>query len=770
MRIARAATWGAALALLGLAVGCDWGIDPIEPDGGRVDGRVPPGMDGGMLDGWVDPFDGGPPPPADGGPAGLCPVELSYLAPSGVSSVHVAGSFNAWSTSTDALANDGAGTYRGTLWLAPGLYPYKLYAEGDGLDPWRLDPDNPYRAYDSGIENSGLRVDDCFAPRLVVQSASGTRSSAGAGRVEAVLRYDARRATALGTVTAELRSGGAARPLTASELTVTETRVDIAISGLADGKHTVRVVAADDRGVESEAVVLPVWIEETAFDWRDVLVYMVMTDRFQNGDDTNDGAATGASLGAEWSGGDLEGVTQAIRDGYLDSLGVRAIWLTPFNTNPAGAYAAADGVHQVAGYHGYWPTEPREVDPRLGGEAALDELVTVAHEHGIRILMDLVLNHVHEDHPYYRDHPDWFNSGCICGTGGCDWTERRLDCLFRDYMPDVDWTSPEASEQFIADALYWLERFDLDGFRVDAVKHVVDGAVFNLGVRVRERFETAGTRYFLMGETAQGWDSSAGPREGGNVDNYGIISRYITPYGLDGQFDFVLYYAASLQFLGDAPGRGMIHVDYWTRASAEEYPAGAIMTPYIGSHDTSRFLTLTAHPAQANNQWSDLPPEPTTDEPFDRMYVALAWMLAIPGAPLLYYGDEYGEHGGDDPDNRHAWVPPAERTARQTALHARIARLGQLRKQVPALRRGDYVPLTVTEDVLSFARTYQGESAVVVINRAGATRQIQIALPGDLAAAPVVVDRLDPGGRTLPVTGGAITVDMAGRSAAVLTR
>ncbi|NIS33009.1 MAG: hypothetical protein GWN73_22015, partial [Actinobacteria bacterium] len=81
----------------------------------------------------------------------------------------------------------------------------------------------------------------------------------------------------------------------------------------------------------------------------------------------------------------------------------------------------------------------------------------------------------------------------------------------------------------------------------------------------------------------------------------GIISRYITPYGLHGQFDFVLYYAGSLQFLGDFPGRGMAHVDFWTRASMEQYPLGSVMTPYIGSHDTQRFITLTAHPDLANN-------------------------------------------------------------------------------------------------------------------------------------------------------------------------
>ena len=72
--------------------------------------------------------------------------------------------------------------------------------------------------------------------------------------------------------------------------------------------------------------------------------------------------------------------------------------------------------------------------------------------------MDLVANHVHEEHPYFALHPSWFNDGCVCGTDGCDWTARRLDCLFRPYMPDVNWRNTEASEQLIADAFSWFER------------------------------------------------------------------------------------------------------------------------------------------------------------------------------------------------------------------------------------------------------------------------------------------------------------------------
>ena len=174
-------------------------------------------------------------------------------------------------------------------------------------------------------------------------------------------------------------------------------------------------------------------------------------------------------------------------------------------------------------------------------------MVTAAHRHGIRVLMDYVINHVHQDHEYATAHPEWLRHGCVCGAPGCDWTVHRLDCSFHAYMPDVDWQNRAASEQMIDDALWWLERFDLDGLRVDAVKHVEDLAIFNLSTRVHERFERGGTEYFLLGETAMGW---ARRRPAGEPARVRDDRRYVGENALSGQFDFVLYHATTYAGVG----------------------------------------------------------------------------------------------------------------------------------------------------------------------------------------------------------------------------
>jgi neopullulanase len=446
-------------------------------------------------------------------------------------------------------------------------------------------------------------------------------------------------------------------------------------------------------------------------------------------------------------------------------MGVRALWLSPFVANTDRL--EYENGHGVTAFHGYWPVSPRAVDPRLGTEQDLEALVDAAHRHGIRVLMDYVINHVHEQHEYFAAHPEWFRVGCECGTAGCDWTEHRLDCSFHNYMPDVNWQLPEVQEQMIADALYWLERFDLDGLRVDAVKHVEDSAILDLSTRVHETFERAGTEYYLLGETAMGW---AGDSLDANLYEYATIARYIGPYALSGQFDFVLYHATTKSVFTDET-RGMLHLDYWTRASLDHYPSDAVMSPFVGSHDSERLVSLAdlgSNSGLVHHKWASdgLPPPPSSDTPYERAALALTWLLTVPGAPLLYYGDEYGEHGGADPDNRHVWAPPAQRTLRQSRMYAKVARAGVLRAELAPLRRGTYEPLTVTEDVLSFARVAAGQAVVVAQNRAAAPRTITIEnVP--LADGPVT-DRMDPGGRVLAVTGGQITIDLAPRSTAIL--
>jgi len=582
-----------------------------------------------------------------------------------------------WDSPTTMTELDGL--WSASIELNEGLYCYKFIVD----DEYILDPANTYRGYCDGIENSVVRVGN-VAPishqiiddTLVVSSVENPNSDYA------------------------FTQNGATWELDLTELT--------------DGKHSI-TLAAD--GKESLAVF---WTGPNAdFVWDDALIYMVMTDRFVNGNTSNDGSPSGAESEADWMGGDLEGVTQMIESGYFTDLGVNALWISPFNTNPTGSYVAADGQHQVSGYHGYWPIEPRQVDPRFGGEAALTEMVESAHDAGLRVMADFVVNHVHEDHVYAQEHPEWFNQGCICGTDMCDWTDRRLDCLFMDYMPDLDWKNRDASEQIIADALWWAETFDLDGLRVDAVKHVDDHAITNLATRINERFEATGTDFYLKGETAMGW---SGHSLEDNAEQYQTINRYIGDNALDGQADFVLYHAV-VDNVFTTGNMDYQHLNYWTNRSQDQYVEGAIMVPYLGSHDSSRFLSRIQNDGTQWNQWEEQErPNTPSSASYQSAKQGVAWLLTTPGAPMLYMGDEFGQHGGADPDNRR--MLDFNLNDGQQDLKNFTSEIANLRLENEALRRGVYSTFHAEADLLAYEMTTDEQSLLVVLNRGGAN-QIQ---------------------------------------------
>jgi hypothetical protein len=407
----------------------------------------PPLGDGGSSPDLADP---GPPAeaceakPAPTGEAAKCDVAVTYAPPRAAKQVAIAGEWNAW-TPQSLGPPDLEGRYHANLRLAPGVYGYKLVLDGT---EWRLHERNPYRKYVGGVENSGLRVPDCQKPQLKVGVASllVARPLTGpSGRGEFRVRIETVAANgqsaAICSVTSGLRrpdtrysSPADLTPLAPTELRFAPDRKSftVQLSNLPDGKYTLNLTAVVG-GKTSEPILLPFWIEAEKFALSDTPLYMAVTDRFFDGNAANNKPVAGVVSAANFVGGDLEGVTQKIESGYFDNLAVRALWLTPFYTQPDGAFPDQGGKHQVAGYHGYWPVKARAVDPRLGGAAALHRMVEAAHRHGIRILMDAVLNHVHEQHEYFTDAKkrDWFRTGCICGTTGCDWTQKRLECRHR---------------------------------------------------------------------------------------------------------------------------------------------------------------------------------------------------------------------------------------------------------------------------------------------------------------------------------------------------
>ncbi|MBX3186178.1 MAG: hypothetical protein KF819_04150 [Labilithrix sp.] len=669
-----------------------------------------------------------------------CTLTVRFAGPAG--EVKVAGEFTDWGASPLPMNKVGSGfelTLSPSVKLQAGpLYGYKLIVDGD----WHIDPDGKYRKIVGGEMNSGLRLPECDAgPELRSEKLSVTRSGdTGEMKVRVAVR--------------SASDGDAPTKMTASldrakiapgtwKVDAAAGAVDFTIPALEKGKHTLSLRTFDGKGREGEPIDLAFWVEDEDFDYRDGVLYMFLIDRFANGEKAND-APVGAPVhyDADWHGGDLQGALAVMKSGYFEKLGVRTIWLSPTNAQTSN-WHVGDGNQTYSAYHGYWPIKAREVEPRFGGDAALRAFVAEAHKRGLRVLLDLINNQVHKDHEYVSKSGSWFRQACQCGTPGCGWSEKPFECMFQPYLPDIDWNTYGAEKQFVADAVNWIAEFDLDGFRVDAVKHVEANSIYNMRAELTRRFEQGGHRIFMVGETAVG-ENDNGTFFGERFDDgFAWIDAYTGPTALDGQFDFPTRHNMAD---GLVNGQKPLNEVEGELAKAEgRYRPGSHHVRFLNGHDNPRIASIAAGDPKLGCSWSSgcrddqLPPSSYGDaQVYVKLKRALTVLYTIPGVPYLYAGDEVAFPGGGDPDMRRnmlfaesglaslqmakAGASPIALTAQQIELRDFTRKLGEARTVSRALRRGDRVTLLGSEgDFWVYAyKAGTKEVAVVAINRGGA--------------------------------------------------
>ncbi|MBS1118371.1 MAG: uncharacterized protein H6Q90_599 [Deltaproteobacteria bacterium] len=489
-----------------------------------------------------------------------------------------------------------------------------------------------------------------------------------------------------------------------------------------------------------------------AIDWRDAVMYFVMIDRFANGDPGNDAPIAGIEQPGQYQGGDFVGLRDKIDAGYFNDLGINTIWITSPIDNADNANPGSDG-HAYSGYHGYWPRDVEQAESRFGTEAELVAVVEAAHAHGMQVLIDYVMNHVHTQSPIYAQHPEWFwpndngfGGNCVCGAG-CSWDTDRIKCWFDPFLPDFNFQNADARRYSVDNAVAWAKRIGVDGFRLDAVKHIETSWLTDLRAKISGEV-AFDQRFYMVGETFDG--------------SRDLIKSYVNPDTmLDGQFDFPLRGQILSTLLrrdgamGDLAG--------FLRSNDGFYGGGSVMSTFIGNHDVPRAVHLAednplfgAWDGGKDRAWSNRPAQPQSASPYQRLAVAYALLLTTPGIPMIYYGDEFGMAGAGDPDNRHM-MQWSDYLAPQAQLHDQIAGLAKARAKHVATRRGTRTELGVSQDVLVYKMTAPGDTVFVALNR-GDSAQPAVGLPaGDYVDA---------------VSGQAVhaPVSVPARSALVLTQ
>ena len=465
----------------------------------------------------------------------------------------------------------------------------------------------------------------------------------------------------------------------------------------------------------------------------DDVIYLIMPDRFANGDPTNDEPAE--SPGSHdrtkpraYHGGDLRGIQSHLP--YLKDLGVTTLWLTPVVKN-----GAADD------YHGYGAVDLYSIDPHLGSLKDYQDLVAAAHQEKMKIFFDAVPNHVGALHPWVRNPPlpDWFHGtkqhhreafsplketfyGKPAGQpGGNDpfellidphapaWMKRNLtEGWFSGILPDMNTENPMVEEYLLENSWWWAEISGLDGYRVDTFPFV--GRKF-------WAYWHAGLRRFYPNLTTIGEVFHPDPTVtsffvGGALRYDGIDS------GLSTVFDFPMLFTLRDVLLRNAPVGRIADV---LRHDAL-YPRPDLLVPFFANHDVPRLRSAEgSSPA--------------------KLRLAFGLTLTLRGIPELYYGDEIGMPGGGDPDNRRdfpgGWredatnaFTEAGRTREQQEIFSYVQELLRMRREHEALRGGRLWHLAADENSYVFLRASEEERLVVAFNNADKTRDLTIPLQG----------------------------------------
>ncbi|MFP4024022.1 MAG: alpha-amylase family glycosyl hydrolase [Thiohalospira sp.] len=624
-------------------------------------------------------------------------------------SVQVAGSFNDWTPSESFKIEDNEWRY--SVKLSPGKYQYQLVIN----DEWMLDPQNPEKESNNiGGYNSVFAVNDPAenAPKLSTDSFSNKEVNiAFSGEIESVIAlWDNF------TIPAK----------------IDKEKITIQIPDIAKNKKRsfIRVWAYNENGVSNDILIpldhgkiLNDIAQITRKDKHAQVLYFMLVDRFNNGNPANDDPVDDPDIfdKANYYGGDIDGITQKVNDGYFSDLGVSMIWLSPITQNPLEGYIEFPAPHRkYSGYHGYWPVTLSTVDHRFGTAEDLQQLVNNTHQKEMNIILDYVSNHVHIKNKIYQDHPEWVTILDLPdGRKNIRlWNEHRLTTWFDTFIPSLDFTIPEVTTIMSDSAMFWIQEYNIDGFRHDATKHIPLDYWKTLTKKLRKKTEK--DFIFQIGETF-------GSRD--------LIRSYVGPDMLDGQFDFNLYFDMRNNLAQE--NEPLTKLNQSLKESLKYYGHHSLMGNITGNHDLPRFITLASGALKFDEDekeagWNrNIQIEDTVG--YYRLLQVTSFINTIPGIPVIYYGDEIGMPGAGDPDNRRPMKFENLNRFENFVLE-NTKKIIHLRRNNLSLIYGDIILIHADDETMVYGRKYFDEIMLIAINKSNKESKINIELPENLVA------------------------------------
>lgn len=636
--------------------------------------------------------------------------------------VNLFGQFNSWNRQDLPMTDtNGDEILEIEIPLDPGRYEYKFFVDGKEI----VDPENPIKIPNGLGDYNSVRIIEEETKEKMFLHILGKEKSAES----LVLKFYFENSDRSNLVSKESIialfdnqkfsddlikiNGREISLLIKNEMLKDDHTIRISVNRM--GKHsniqTVRIIDREIAGSNDKRTL------------HDQIIYSIMIDRFYNGDPTNDSPVIHDSLfkPANYNGGDLAGVLQKIEEGYFSKLGVNTFWISPIVDNTNNAYREYPAPHRYyTGYHGYWPVSSTKVEDKFGDMDLARKLVKTANQNGINVLLDFVSNHIHMEHPFWKEHRDWF--GVLELPDGRKnlrlWDEYRLTTWFEPYMPSFDYIGSYDALQFMTDnAVWWLNVTGADGFRHDAVKHVPNEFWRMLTKKIKREYSTHNKDIYQIGETFGGID---------------LIASYVNNGQLSAQFNFNLYDVAIPTFLDEKASFKLL--DYQMQKCFQVFGYNNLMGNIMDSHDKIRYMAyadgdLVINDGRAGEIGWTNPPQVDDPKSYDKLKVYMAYLITIPGIPIIYYGDEIGMTGAADPDNRRMMRFSDQLNEIEKQTMEDVSKLIHIRKDHSALRYGDFLTLQADENIYAYIRSDINERILVIVNKNSSEQNVSYSLP-----------------------------------------
>ena len=632
------------------------------------------------------------------------------LESSSSSSVFVMGSFNDWSRNSLKMVEVNNGFFEIEIQLEPQKYEYKFVVDGNEV----LDPINE-NVVSNNIGGYNSLID------LTNKNTSLSSQLLKKNKTKDLLffEYIENNEVAIPRAIIALFDNNL---LPDSLMTVSdEKELVVNISNFNDG--ILRVYVQDHEGNythENRTVVSSgIPLNAVQDSWYFKIIYNTLVDRFFDGNKQNNRKILDPKLHklANFQGGDIQGINKKLNEGYFSDLGINAIWVSPIQAQPDSSYVEYIKPNRsFSGYHGYWPIEPRKIDERFGTEEDLHNLVDIAHSKNIKVVLDFVSNHVHQDHIYFQDHEDWFGDFYL-SDGNPNirlWDgETMLTTWFDEFLPSFDFSNNiEAINQVTEDAIWWVKKYNIDGFRQDAVKHVPHSFWKKLTKNIKNEFPNKD--FYQIGETF-GSDE--------------LIGSYVNPSELNAQFNFGIYFnVRSLFSSSKTDFKGVENIIYKNSSS---FGPIHLMGNITSSHDQLRFMSYADGQISFDEDGIarafDNPVKKTRNlSTYSKLANFHAFNSSQPGVPIIYYGEEIGMIGEQDPGNRRLMRFNLDKNEKELFNHFKS--INQARLSYPSLAIGDQTILKSKGPIFITLKSYFDERIILVINNGPKTQDESIDL------------------------------------------